>query len=106
MLNSNPARNGAPTGCCDENGIELHVGQKVMLLNQTGDVTFECGAYGIAFSQPIDWAAFEAAIPATTHSRNPLHACFNDNFISFWEIIWNFNAEDDVMPNVKLVEKP
>lgn len=21
--------------------------------------------------------------------------CFNDNFISFWELLWNFNCDDN-----------
>ena len=98
-----PQAKGTFTFCYDETGNELHVGQKVELLGQEGEIAFEAGAYGISFDRPIDWNAIESAIKTTTGTRNNLLACQNDNFVSLWELIWNFNAEDDVIPNLKLM---
>lgn len=30
-------------------------------------------------------------------------ACENDNFISLWEIYWNFNDEDDSVNTVEVI---
>lgn len=34
---------------------------------------------------------------------NHLYACENDNYISLWEIYWNFNDEDDLVDTVEVI---
>lgn len=57
-----------------------------------GRVDKECGAWGIV---------------ADSISLNYAGACNNDNFISFWEIMWNSNNPDfiidDVVPHVEVI---
>ena len=84
------------TGVCDDNARELCVGDKVGLFGMTGTVVFECGAYGIGFETLIDWDKIEEKIPEMTGCNNSPCFCYNDNFVSFWELLWNFNCGDDL----------
>lgn len=57
-----------------------------------GRVDKECGAWGIVADDiPLDYK----------------YACQNDNFISFWEIMWNANNPDlildDIVPYVRVI---
>ena len=79
------------SGCRDAGGNELKIGQKAEFLGMTGTVTFESGAYGLSFDCPIDWTKIKNEIEPTSGYMNRLNACMNDYFISFWEIIWNFD---------------
>ena len=101
-----PSAKNAPTACYDEDGNPLLVGQKVAFLDRQGEITFEAGAYGISFDSPIDWDEFGHAMEKDMAGRGTarIMACFNDNFVSLWEIIWNFNGEDDGVPHVKIIE--
>lgn len=91
------------TGLYDESCNKIHVGDEVKLFDWVGEVVFECGAFGIAFLNTIDWDYIEEQIPIVTGCNNRLHACQNDNFISFWEIMWNFNCEENYCEVVKVV---
>ena len=31
------------------------------------------------------------------------YGVFNDNFISFWEIYWNFDCEDNYIYNIEII---
>lgn len=78
----------------------------VSLFGIEGEVRIECGAYGISFRDDIDWDFIESKIPEITGCNNTPHFCHNDNFISFWELIWNFNCEfPKVCDVVKKVDK-
>lgn len=70
-------------------------GDIVDFLGMVGEIVLMAGAYGISlrYSQ-IDWDAVEKKIPEVTGCNNRLSSCMNDNFISLWEIIWNFNVEE------------
>lgn len=91
------------TGVCDGNARELCVGDKVGLFGMSGKVVFECGAYGIGFETLIDWDKIEEKIPEMTGCNNSPCFCYNDNFVSFWELLWNFNCEDDLCYVVELL---
>jgi len=47
---------------------------------------------GINFKEGIDWNLIENKIPEVTWCNNTPHFCHHDNFISFWELMWNFNC--------------
>ena len=87
------------TGVCDKNNIPIYLTNAVRFspTGETGCVGLNFGAYGIEFQEPIDWDKIEHVC------NQKLHACFNDNFISFWEIAWNFDDEDDILTTVELV---
>lgn len=90
-------------GCYDADGRKLAIGQAVKFLDIHGVVTFESGAYGIAFDDPIDWTRVKNKIEPTSGYMNRLNACMNDHFISFWEIIWNFDDEEGRMSAVEVI---
>lgn len=87
----------------DGTSVPLQVGMKVALFNMVGEVVFTCGAYGIKFSDSINWDFLESKILEITGCNNTPYFCHNDNFISFWELMWNFNCEDDTCDVVEMI---
>lgn len=88
----------------DMDGNPIWTGNIVSLFGMVGEVVFESGAYGIGFEQAIDWERIENEIVRVTGCDNSPDFCYNDNFISFWELLWNFNCEDDLCIVVKIIE--
>lgn len=91
------------TGIYDEELNALEVDDEVSLFGMKGTVTFGCGAYGIGFYDEIDWDLIESKILEVTGCDNAPYFCHNDNFISFWELMWNFNCEDNHCTVVNLI---
>lgn len=82
------------TGVTDANFRMIYLGDEVSLFGMVGNVVFESGAYGISFQECIDWDILIIKIGDRTETYNRPQFCFNDNFISFWELLWNFNCDD------------
>ena len=91
------------TGLTDKHGNKIWENDIVDFLGHKGIVKFECGSFGIAYKDYIDWEKIEANICHITGCDNALYACENDNFISLWEIYWNFNDEDDSVNTVEII---
>jgi hypothetical protein len=89
----------ADTGLCYEDGNVICLGDKVSLITgDVGEVVFECGAYGIAISEGIDYEKIQLKMDESVLCcGNRYNGCHNDNFISLWELYWNFNCEEDVL---------
>lgn len=91
-----PESVGKITGITDKNGTEICDGDIVKIADfQIGQVVFECGAFGIAVMPYIDWDYLDSEIAEYTGCDNRPHFCRNDNFISLWEIMWNYNQEEN-----------
>lgn len=91
------------TGLKDENGKLIWENDIVDFLGHKGTVVFECGSFGIGYRKNIDWEEIQANIMRVTGCENILYACENDNYISLWEIYWNFNDEDDSVNTVEVI---
>ena len=93
----------ACTALKDKNGKLICENDIVDFLGHKGIVKYECGSFGIAYREYIDWEEIESNICPVTGCDNALCACENDNYISLWEIYWNFNDEDDSVNTVEVI---
>lgn len=93
------------TSVFDTNGHMLYIGDTVKLFDFDGIIVFEAGAFGIGLCN-IDWDFIESKIPEITGCNNTPYFCHNDNFISFWELLWNFNCEDNCCSVVTKIIDP
>lgn len=81
-----------------EGGEEITLGDIAKLITgEVGEVVYECGAYGIAFNH-IDYDKIQQAMDSYPHCcGNDYAGVRNDNFVSLWEIYWNFNCEENIL---------
>lgn len=91
------------TGLTDKNGNKIWENDVVDFLEHKGIVKYERGSFGIAYRECIDWEEIESNICHITGCDNALYACENDNFISLWEIYWNFNDEYNSVNTVEVI---
>lgn len=91
------------TGLKDVNGNLIWENDIVDSLGHKGTIKFECGGFGIGYRKNIDWKELQSNIMRVTGCENILYACENDNYISLWEIYWNFIDEDDSLNTVEVI---
>jgi len=89
---------GQFTGLHDKNGKEIYEGDIVIFLNKSGEVVFTRGAFGIGFRQEINYDSINYFV-----ENNKYYGCFNDNFISLWEIHWNFACVENEIKQIEVI---
>lgn len=91
------------TGLTDKNGNKIWENDIVEFIGHKGKIVFGCGSFGIAYQNTIEWDEIQRRILLVTGCDNLLWACKNDNYISLWEIMWNFNDEEDSVNTVETI---
>ena len=71
----------------------------VKFFGMKGEITKECGAFGISTSKQINYDKLETKIP---YGNSPAF-CYNDNFISLWELWWNYEQDDNPLCEVEVI---
>lgn len=88
------------TGITDNNSSLIWENDIIEFLGEEYEVVFEAGAFGIVTddSEPLDYDK----IKETTNTDRKLDCCFNDYFISLWELLDNFDCEGNCLNVVKV----
>lgn len=99
-----PETVGQFTGVYDTELIKIYEGDIVRFLRYVCTVVFEEGCFGLALNinDAFDWDYIDEEMKEYA-GINQFTACFNDHFISLWEILWNFNCDQNICNVVEVI---
>lgn len=100
----NPETVGQFTGVYDTELTKIYEGDIVRFLRYVCTVVFEEGCFGLALNinDAFDWDYIDEEMKEYA-GTNQITACFNDHFISLWEILWNFNCDQNICNVVEVI---
>lgn len=104
----NPETVGQSTGMYDQDGNEIFEGDIVRVANMfIGKIAFAAGAFGVYtgynLNQPIDYDYLASEIAPITGCNNRPHFCYEDYFVSLYELYFNFNGEENCCPGIEVI---
>ena len=70
----------------------IKIGDAVSLFGEIGQVNEEMGALGIYFKDGVNWELVKDKLEKIENCKNTLYFCYNETFISFWEIMNNLTG--------------
>jgi hypothetical protein len=92
------------TGLIDKNYNDIKLNDTVDLFGMKGKICFEVGAFGIGFPCGIDYDLIQTKMDKDDWCcGNAYHGCFNDNFLSLWELYWNFNSDERCIAVLEII---
>lgn len=92
------------TGLIDKNGKKIFEWDIVKLFDiAVGEIVFECGAFGVGCRKQIDYDYLASEIAPITGCNNTPFFCCNDNFVSLWELYWNYNEESAEISVIEVI---
>lgn len=95
---------GQFSGVLDTELKPIYQGDIVKFLRYVCTVVFEEGCFGLALNinDAFDWDYIDEEMTEYA-GTNQITACFNDHFISLWEILWNFNCNQNTCNVVEVI---
>lgn len=99
IIQVDPKTVGQGTNECDKNCKEIFEGDIVEFFGMRGVITQASGAFGIMCSKIIDYDILESKLPL----KNAAYFCYNDHFITLWELYWNYEQDDYPLSEVEII---
>lgn len=88
-----------PTPYRYTNGAPIEIGDIAVMFDDEYHVVWEAAAYGLTPTdgKAIDYEKLGSKIHELTGCDNTPSFCGCDDFVSLWELVWNFGTlEDDL----------